>query len=160
MTPAIRLLQRERVAFTQHPYEHDPDADSYGEEAAEKLGVEPARLFKTLICEADGLVMVLVPAVARLDLKALAKALGVKKVDLAEPEAAERATGYVVGGISPLGGRKLLPTLIDESVLTHPTVFVSAGRRGLQVELVPEDLIRLTQASTAAVATQTRPGGE
>src|SRR5262245_11035098 len=103
MTPAIRLLRREGVAFTQHPYEHDPETESFGEEAAARLGVPPERLFKTLVCQGDELVMVLVPAAARLDLKALARALGVKKADLADPAAAERATGYVVGGISPLG---------------------------------------------------------
>jgi Cys-tRNA(Pro)/Cys-tRNA(Cys) deacylase len=152
MTPAIRLLQREGVAFTQHPYAHDPDAESFGEEAAAKLGVDPARVFKTLVCQADGMVLVLVPAVARLDVKALAKARGVKKADLADPGAAERATGYVVGGISPLAGRKALPTLVDASVLEHPTVFVSAGRRGLQVELAPADLLRLTNGETLPLA--------
>ena len=159
MTPAIRLLQREQVAFKQHPYEHDPDAESFGVEAATKLGVEPARVFKTLVCQADelGLLMVLVPAEARLDLKKLARALGVKKADLADPVQAERTTGYVLGGISPLGGRKALPTWLDESVRRHSTVFVSAGRRGLQIELAPADLIRLTAGSTADLGAQVGP---
>jgi Cys-tRNA(Pro)/Cys-tRNA(Cys) deacylase len=154
MTPAIRLLQREGVAFTEHPYAHDDAADSFGEEAAAKLGLHAARVFKTLVCAADGvgLFMALVPCSARLDLKALAKALGVKKADLADPTHAERATGYVVGGISPLGGRKRLPAWIDDSVLSLPTVFVSAGRRGLQVELAPADLLRLTGATAAQIA--------
>lgn len=154
MTPAIRLLQREGVAFTERPYDHDASADSFGEEAAAKLGVDPARVFKTLVCAADGLglLMALVPSSSRLDLKALARALGVKKADLADPAVAERTSGYVVGGISPLGGRKRLPTFIDDSVLSFDTVYVSAGRRGLQVELSPADLVRLTDATTAQIA--------
>jgi Cys-tRNA(Pro)/Cys-tRNA(Cys) deacylase len=153
MTPAIRLLQREGVAFTERPYDHDASADSFGEEAAAKLGVDPARVFKTLVCAADGdLIMALVPSSSRLDLKALARALGVKKADLADPAVAERTTGYVVGGISPLGGRKRLPTLIDDSALSLDTLYVSAGRRGLQVELSPADLVRLTDGTTAQIA--------
>jgi Cys-tRNA(Pro)/Cys-tRNA(Cys) deacylase len=148
MTPAIRLLQREGVAFTQHPYEHDPGAESFGAEAAAKLGVSEPRLFKTLVCDAGGLLLVLVPVSARLDLKVLAKARGVKKAHLADPAAAESATGYVVGGISPLAGRRRLPTLADASLTTHATVFVSAGRRGLQLELAPADLLRLTGGET------------
>src|SRR4051794_38406889 len=119
MTPAIRLLQREGVAFTQRPYEHDADADSFGAEAAAKLGVPAERVFKTLVCDAGGLVMVLVPSSGRLNVKALAKARGVKKADLADPAKAEGATGYVVGGISPLGGRRRLPALADGSILGH-----------------------------------------
>jgi Cys-tRNA(Pro)/Cys-tRNA(Cys) deacylase len=154
MTPAIRLLQREGVVFTQHPYEHDAENTSFGDEAASKLGVAPARMYKTLVCQADGvgLVLVLVPVAARLDLKKLAKALDVKKADLADSGVAERTTGYVVGGITPLGGRKVLPVLIDESVSAHETVFISAGRRGLQLELSPADLIRLTAATLARLA--------
>src|SRR5262249_12401238 len=150
MTPAIRLLQREQVAFTQHPYEHDDDNSSFGEEAATKLGVDPVRMYKTLVCKADGaLVMVLVPVSSRLDLKLLARPLGTKKAEMADPGVAERTTGYVVGGITPLGGRKALPVFIDESVSTHQTVFLSAGRRGLQLELAPADLVRLTKATLA-----------
>jgi Cys-tRNA(Pro)/Cys-tRNA(Cys) deacylase len=151
VTPAIRLLEREGVAFTQHPYEHAADAESFGEEAAAKLGVPAERVFKTLVCEADGLVLVLIPSSARLNVKALAKARGVKKADLADPEKAERTTGYVVGGISPLGGRKRLPVLADASISGHETVYVSAGVRGLQIELSPADLLRLTGAETAAL---------
>src|SRR5262249_39194342 len=112
MTPAIRVLEKAKVAFTLHPYEHDPAAESFGLEAAEALGVDPGRMFKTLVAQGGGsnLVLALVPVAARLDLKLLAAALGVKKADMADPTAAERATGYVVGGISPLGTRKALPT--------------------------------------------------
>lgn len=150
MTPAIRLLQREQVPFSQHPYEHEDDNSSFGEEAAARLGVDPRRMFKTLVCKADAaLVMVLVPVASRLDLKLLAKALGVKKADLADPGVAERTTGYVVGGITPLGGRKTLPVFIDETISAHDTIFLSAGRRGLQLELAPADLIRLTKATLA-----------
>lgn len=152
MTPALRLLEREGVAFKQHSYEHDPAADSYGEEAAAKIGVPPGRVFKTLVCQADGeLALVLVPSSGRLWLKALARALGARKADMADPGLAERTTGYVLGGISPLGGRKRLPLLADESLLTHETVLVSAGKRGLQVELAPADLLRLTAGTTAAL---------
>jgi Cys-tRNA(Pro)/Cys-tRNA(Cys) deacylase len=152
MTPAIRLLEREGVAFTQHPYDHDPAAESFGEEAAAKLGVPPERVFKTLVCQAEGeLILVLVPSSGRLGLKALARALSTKKADMADPGVAERTTGYVLGGISPLGGRKRLRLFADESVLSHETVFVSAGRRGLQLELAPAELLRLTSGSTAAL---------
>jgi len=152
VTPAIRLLQREKIAFEQHPYDHEDNA-SFGDEAAAKLGIDPVRMFKTLVCKADGaLVMALVPVAARLDLKLLAKALGVKKADMADPGVAERTTGYVVGGITPLGGRKALPVFIDESLVSHETVFLSAGRRGLQLELAPADLVRLTKATLTPLA--------
>jgi Cys-tRNA(Pro)/Cys-tRNA(Cys) deacylase len=156
MTPAVRAIESARIAFTLHRYEHDPRADSFGIEASEKLGVAPERMFKTLIARIDGkqLVMTLVPVAARLDLKRLASAAGGKKADLAEPSAAERATGYVIGGISPLGGRKQLPTLIDASIIGQSTVYVSAGQRGLQLELSAEDLIRLTGAITAELTVQ------
>src|SRR5262249_5555054 len=126
-----------------------------GLEAAEKLGVEPERLFKTLVARLDGkeLVMAIVPCAARLDLKKLAAAAGAKKADLADPAAAARATGYGLGGISPLGGRKKLPTFLDETVILFDTIFCSAGQRGLQIELKPDDLIRLTEATTVPLAT-------
>jgi Cys-tRNA(Pro)/Cys-tRNA(Cys) deacylase len=153
MTPAVRVLESAGVAFTLHRYEHSPDADSFGLEAAEKLGVPPERLFKTLVARLDGkqLVLALVPAAARLDLKKLAAAAGVKKADLADPAAAERATGYVLGGISPLGGKRRLPAFVDTSIEGLESVFVSAGQRGLQLELAPADLLRLTSATTAAL---------
>jgi Cys-tRNA(Pro)/Cys-tRNA(Cys) deacylase len=154
MTPAIRLLQREQVPFTEHAYEHDADAESFGAEAAAKLGIDPGRVYKTLVCQAEGvgLVMVLIPSARHLNLKALARALSVKKADLADPGVAERTTGYVLGGISPLGGRRRLAVLADDSLLMHETVFVSGGRRGLSLELSPADLMRVTGATTAPLA--------
>jgi Cys-tRNA(Pro)/Cys-tRNA(Cys) deacylase len=131
----------------------DPRAPSYGEAAASALGVDPARVFKTLVAVADGrLVVGVVPVSSTLDLKALAAAVGGRRAVLAEQAAAERATGYVVGGISPLGQRSRLPTVVDASVSRWPTVYVSAGRRGLQVELDPADLIRLTNATASPIA--------
>jgi Cys-tRNA(Pro)/Cys-tRNA(Cys) deacylase len=148
MTPAIVAAERAGIAFTLHEYEHDPKAESYGLEAAEKTGVDPARVFKTLVVSQDGsLSVAIVPVAAQLDLRVLGK-----RAALADRAAAERATGYVLGGISPLGQRKRLPTLVDESALHHETVFVSAGRRGLELELAPADLVRLTDARVAAVA--------
>ena len=135
-TPATALLTRPRIAFTLHPYEHDPRAEAYGEEAAAALGVDPARIFKTLIAAVDGkLACAVVPVAGRLDLKAFAAALGGKRAELADPAAAARATGYVVGGISPIGQKTRLPVVVDESAAGFDTVFVSAGKRGLQVEL-------------------------
>ena len=152
-TPATALLTRAGVPFTLHPYEHDPRSDGYGEEAASVLGVEPQRLFKTLIAAVDGtLACGVVPVAGRLDLKALAAAVGGKRAELADPQAAQRATGYVLGGISPLGQKSRLATVIDTSALDHVTVFVSAGKRGLQVELSPTDLVRLSGGTTAAIA--------
>jgi Cys-tRNA(Pro)/Cys-tRNA(Cys) deacylase len=146
------LLARAKVPFTLHPYRHDPRADGYGEEAAAALGVDPERIFKTLIATVDGrLVCAVVPVAGRLDLKALAAAVGGKRGELAEPAAAARATGYVVGGISPLGQRSRLPVVIDATAEGFPSVFVSAGKRGLQVELAPADLARLTGASHAPI---------
>ncbi|HEY7794474.1 MAG TPA: Cys-tRNA(Pro) deacylase [Gaiellaceae bacterium] len=148
MTPAVVAAERAGIAFTLHEYEHDPNAESYGLEAAAKTGVEPARVFKTLVVAQDGALSVaIVPVAAQLDLRTLGK-----RAALADRTAAERATGYVLGGISPLGQRKRLPTLIDESALGHETIFVSAGRRGLELELAPEDLVRLTDARLARIA--------
>jgi Cys-tRNA(Pro)/Cys-tRNA(Cys) deacylase len=152
-TPATALLAKGRVEHTVHPYEHDPRASSYGLEAAAALGVEPGRLFKTLVAAVDGRLAVgVVPVSGSLDLKALAAALGGKRAAMAEPAAAERATGYVTGGISPLGHRQRLPVVVDASAAGWPTVFVSAGRRGLQVELAPADLVRLAGATVASIA--------
>jgi Cys-tRNA(Pro)/Cys-tRNA(Cys) deacylase len=152
-TPAIQALERAGVVHRVLAYEHDPRAESYGLEAAEALGVDPARVFKTLMAEADGrLVVAVVPVSGRLDLKGLARAVGARKASMADPAAAERATGYVVGGISPLGQKRPHPTVVDVSALDHPTVLVSAGRRGLDVELAPADLVSLTSATTAPIA--------
>jgi Cys-tRNA(Pro)/Cys-tRNA(Cys) deacylase len=152
-TPATALLARAAVAFTLHPYAHDPRADAFGEEAATALNVAPDRIFKTLIATVDSkLVCAVVPVAERLDLKALAAAVGGKRGELADPAAAARATGYVVGGISPLGQKSRLPIVVDESAFAFDTMFVSAGRRGLQVELAPADLVSLTKARTAPIA--------
>lgn len=153
-TPATVLLTGHKVAHALHPYEVSPDAPNYGALVAEALGVPPERLFKTLIAEVDGaLTVAVVPVTGDLDLKALAAAAGGKRAALADRAAAERSSGYVRGGISPLGQRKQLPTVIDASALGLAEMFVSAGRRGLQVSLAPADLIRLTAAKTADIRT-------
>ena len=153
-TPATVLLSAQRVAHELHPYDVSPEAPNYGALVAEALGVEPARLFKTLIAEVDGrLTVAVVPVTGDLDLKALAGAAGGKRAALADRAAAERSSGYVRGGISPLGQRKRLPTIIDESAAGLDRMYVSAGRRGLQVSLAPADLIRLTEAETAKIRT-------
>ena len=147
-TPAIAAAEQAGIAFRTHAYEHDPKAESYGLEAAEQLGVDPGRVFKTLVASVDGnLHVAVVPVASQLDLKALGK-----RAELARPADAERATGYVTGGISPLGQRRPLPTHVDASALEHGTVFVSAGRRGLELELDPRDLVRVTGATVAAIA--------
>lgn len=152
-TPATVAATEAGVGFTTHAYTHDPAAPSYGEEAAEALGVPPERVLKTLVAEVDGaLTIAVVPVSASLDLKALAAAVGGKRATMADPAAAERTTGYVRGGISPLGQRKRLPTVLDASATGHPTVCVSAGRRGLEIELAPGDLAELTGAITARLA--------
>ncbi|MEU8778841.1 Cys-tRNA(Pro) deacylase [Streptomyces sp. NPDC048606] len=152
-TPAIVALTAAGVPFTTHAYEHDPAHPSYGEEAAEALGVSPAQVFKTLVAEVDGaLTVAVVPVSGSLDLKALAVALGGKRAVMADPAAAERTTGYVRGGISPLGQRKRLRTVLDASADAHATICVSAGRRGLEVELSPADLAGLTSATLAPIA--------
>jgi Cys-tRNA(Pro)/Cys-tRNA(Cys) deacylase len=153
-TPAVRALERARVAHTLRTY--DPEhagGHGYGEAAVAALGQDPRQVFKTLVARVDGtLTVAVVPVAGSLDLKSLAAATGGRKATMADPADAERTTGYVLGGISPLGQRKALPTVVDESALDFPTVMVSAGRRGLQVELAPADLVRLTRARTAAIA--------
>ncbi len=147
-TPAIAAAERAGIAFTVHEYAHDPRAPSYGLEAVEKLGLDPACVFKTLVADVDGtLTVAVVPVEEQLDLRALGK-----RAAMADVKAAERATGYVAGGISPLGQRKRLATVVDESALLHPTIHVSAGRRGLELELAPADLVALTGARVAAIA--------
>ncbi len=158
-TPATAVLDRAGVAFTLHAYDRDPAAASYGLEAAEQLGLDPAAVFKTLVAEVDGhLVVGLVPVSGQLDLKRLAAAVGGKRAAMADPAVAERATGYVVGGISPLGQRRPLTTVIDESARGRPTVYVSAGRRGLDLGLAPDDLVGLLGATTAPIARPDRAG--
>jgi len=149
-TPAVLVCERAGVAHRVHAYE--PGPGPYGPAAAAALGVEPERLLKTLLAELDGrLVCAVVPSSGSLDLKALASGLGGKRAAMAAPAAAERSTGYVVGGISPLGQRAALPTAVDETAQLHDTVYVSAGRRGLSLELAPVDLVRLTAAVVLAV---------
>ncbi|WP_121252596.1 Cys-tRNA(Pro) deacylase [Nocardioides ferulae] len=151
-TPATVALTRAGVAFTLHEYTHDPRSGSFGLEAAAALGLDPARVFKTLLASLDGrLVVGVVPVSGQLDLKALARALGGSKAVMAEVAAAERATGYVAGGISPVGQRRAHPTVVDVTALDHPTVFVSGGRRGLDLEIAPADLVRVTAAVTAPI---------
>ncbi|HZI37262.1 MAG TPA: Cys-tRNA(Pro) deacylase [Acidimicrobiia bacterium] len=153
-TPATVVVAKAKVEHRIRQYDHDPAAPSYGLEAAEQLGVDPAGVFKTLVAEVDGrLAVAVVPVAARLDLKALAAAAGGRKAVMAEAATAERATGYVVGGISPLGHRKRLPVFLDASMQDRPTVLVSAGRRGLELELAPADLAHLSGGTFAALAT-------
>jgi len=151
-TPATVALTRAGVAFSEHAYEHDPSASSYGLEAAELLGLDPEQVFKTLFTEVDGrLVVGIVPVSGQLDLKAVAAAVGGKKAVMADPADAERATGYVVGGISPVGQKKAHPTVLDTSAMDHETVYVSGGRRGLDLGLGPHDLVRITNATVAPI---------
>jgi Cys-tRNA(Pro)/Cys-tRNA(Cys) deacylase len=151
-TPALSALERAGITHRTHPYEA-PGVAAYGTEAAEALGLDPRRVFKTLVAEVDGTpVLAMVPVAGTLDLKALAAARGAKKAVMADPTTAERLTGYVTGGISPLGTRRRLPVVVDASALEHPTVFCSAGKRGLQMELAPADLVAAAGATTAPVA--------
>jgi Cys-tRNA(Pro)/Cys-tRNA(Cys) deacylase len=148
-------LERAGIAFTVHEYAHDPRAESYGREASQALGVPADRVFKTLIASVDGdLVAAVVPVEGQLDLKALAAALGGRRGAMAEVAAAERATGYVAGGISPVGHRKQLPVVVDASAMAHRTVFCSGGRRGLEIELAPADLLRAANATVASIGTR------
>lgn len=153
MTPGINAAKKAKIIYQIHEYDHDPETGAYGEEAASKLGIDPTRIFKTLVVSTDGkgLAVAVVPVAQQLDLKKLAKALGVKKTAMADKTAVQRATGYVLGGVSPLGQKKRLPTLIDASAETFDTLFVSAGRRGLQIELSPKDLANLTRGKFHAI---------
>jgi Cys-tRNA(Pro)/Cys-tRNA(Cys) deacylase len=154
VTPAVLVAQRAGIDFTLHEYAHDASAASYGLEAAERLGVPAEQVFKTLVAKLDGarLAVAVVPVNRTLDLKALAAALGGKRAAMADVGEAERATGYVAGGISPLGQRKRLPTALDRSALDLETIYVSAGRRGLEIALAPADLLRLCGGTAADVA--------
>ena len=156
MTPAIDLLKKNRAEYQVHSYSHDPKAASYGLEAAEKLGLNPAQVFKTLLAasEKGELLVAVVPVGGSLDLKALAQAAGVKKVEMADPQAAQRSTGYLLGGISPLGQKKSLRTFIDSSAQAQPSIYVSAGRRGLEVQLSAATLAQYTNASFADLGRQ------
>lgn len=152
-TPATVALTSAGIPFAAHPYEHDPAAPSFGLEAAEALGVEPERVFKTLLADTDlGLVVGVVPVTGMLDLKALAAAVGAKRAAMADPAVAERRTGYVVGGISPVGQKTAHPTVVDETAQLFDTMFVSGGKRGFDIELAPGDLLTATGGAYAAIA--------
>jgi Cys-tRNA(Pro)/Cys-tRNA(Cys) deacylase len=152
-TPATAALTAAGVPFVLHPYTHDPSAQSYGAEAAEALGIDPSRVFKTLMVDVEGRLAVgIVPVSGTLDLKAMAAALGAKKAAMADPAAAQRRTGYVLGGISPIGQRQPSPTVLDSTALGLDTILVSGGRRGLDIELAPADLATLTDAITAPIS--------
>jgi Cys-tRNA(Pro)/Cys-tRNA(Cys) deacylase len=152
-TPATVALTRAGIDFTVHEYEHDPRAASFGLEAAEALGLDPVRVLKTLMATVDGQLTVgIVPVSGQLDLKALARAAGGSRAAMADVAAAERATGYVAGGISPVGQKRPHPTVLDESALAHDVVYVSGGRRGLDLGLAPADLVRATSATVAAIS--------
>lgn len=152
-TPATALLVERRISHRVHTYDHH-DGAAYGTEAAEALGQEPGRVFKTLVALVDGTMTVgIVPVTSSLDLKALAAAAGGKKATMADVADAERTTGYVAGGISPLGQRKRLPTVLDASAHAFETVYCSGGRQGLEIELAPDDLVALTDATVAEIAT-------
>lgn len=153
MTPAVEAAKAAGIAYELLTYEHDPRAVAFGLEAADALGLRPESVFKTLVAKVDGrLVVGIVPVALHLDLKALASAAGGRKAEMAAPAEAERATGYVVGGISPLGQKRRLAAVVDASVLGHERVHVSAGRRGLEIALAPADLVRLAGATVAAIA--------
>ncbi|MCL7931611.1 Cys-tRNA(Pro) deacylase [Halomonas llamarensis] len=154
MTPAVEQAKKAGIDFRLHEYAHDATAESYGLEAAEKLGVAAEQVFKTLVVKLDGkqLAVGIVPVTAQLNLKQIAKAAGAKKAAMAEPSEVERTTGYVLGGVSPLGQKKRLLTVVDDTAEPHATIYVSGGRRGLEIELAPGDLVALTQGCLAAIA--------
>ncbi|TFH88278.1 Cys-tRNA(Pro) deacylase [Billgrantia azerbaijanica] len=154
MTPAVKVLERDGADFQLLSYDHDPRATAYGEEAVQALALDPASVFKTLLARLDDgrLVVAMVPVRARLDLKALARAAGARKATMAEADEAERATGYVLGGISPLGQKRRLPAFLDGSAEALEAIHVSGGRRGLEIRLAPADLVRLTRARPAPLA--------
>ena len=152
-TPATTALTDAGITFTLHPYEHHDDNTSFGEEAVRAIGADPHQVFKTLVADIGSkLVVAVIPVAQQLDLKALAAAFGVKKASMADPQVAARSSGYVVGGISPIGQRQALPTVVDSSADDFETIYVSAGRRGLQVELAPGDLVAITEARSAPIA--------
>ncbi|MCU1537315.1 MAG: Cys-tRNA(Pro) deacylase YbaK [Humibacillus sp.] len=152
VTPATVALDRAGISYTRHPYDHDPSAASYGLEAAGALGVDPAQVFKTLLVDTrSGLAVGVVPVDGQLDLKAIAAALGAKSVTMANPVAAERSSGYVVGGISPVGQKRALSTVLDDTAYLFETVYVSGGRRGFDLGLSPTDLAAVTRAVRAAI---------
>lgn len=155
MTPAINLLKKKKIKHNVHSFKHDPNFGAYGDEVVEKLGFQAERVFKTIIVALDGngknLCGAIVPVTGLTDLKHVAKAAGAKKAAMADPKEAERATGYITGGISPVGHKKRIPLLLDAQAMDHPTIMVSGGKRGLELELAPEDLIAATGAKVASI---------
>lgn len=153
MTPAVNFLKKKKIPFTLHKYDHDPQHASFGMEASEKLAIEPARVFKTLVVQMDDgeLAVAIIRVDRKLNLKSLARALGVKKVAMADGRAVQSTTGYVLGGVSPLAQKKRLNTVVDEAALDQETILVSGGRRGLDIELGPQDLINVLTAVSAPI---------
>ena len=152
-TPATVALNSAGIAFTEHAYDHDPANRDFGNEAATALGLDPEQVFKTLLADLDGsLVVAIVPVTGKLDLKALATALGGKKAEMADPAVAQRKTGYILGGISPVGQKNSHPTVLDETAELFDTIYVSGGRRGFDIELAPADLLAITNGTVAAIA--------
>lgn len=156
MTPAVNLVKKKKIRFSIHEYHHDANAQSYGLEAAEKLQLNPEQVFKTLVVQIDSqqLVVGIVPVTGQLNMKQIAKAAKAKKAAMAAPHDVERATGYILGGVSPLGQKKSLLTCIDSSALQFETIFVSGGKRGLEIELTPKDLAMLTRGQFAEIASR------